>query len=94
MWRCFVWMRCGRCRDKALVGLGGPGARPTGIKMLSGDDEGGVFAAEGDAVADGVFDLHLAGLIGDVVEIAFGVRDLEIERGVHLVVAHAESTLR
>ena len=45
------------------------------------EHHGGVLAAESDTVGDGVFDVHFAADIGDVVEVAVLVGLIDVDGG-------------
>jgi hypothetical protein len=51
---------------------------------------GGVLAAEGDAVGDGMLDVELAPDVGHVIEIAVGVGLVHIDGGRGHAVAHGQ----
>src|SRR5262245_63402146 len=54
------------------------------------EGQGGVGAAEAEGVVQRDLDVHLAGLIGDVVEIAVGIRRLVVDGRGQQAVMEAE----
>src|ERR1035441_32174 len=53
-------------------------------------EHGGVLAAEGDAVGDGVLDVELAPDVGHVIQIAVGVRFVHVDGGREPAGPHGE----
>lgn len=54
------------------------------------DDQGGVLAAEAEGVGEGAGEGLLSGLVGDVIEVAIGVRGLVVDGGGNEIVVHAQ----
>src|SRR5581483_12387905 len=56
----------------------------------SSEDKRRVLAAESDAVGDGIFHVHAAPGIRNVVEVALRIRDFDVDRRRQYAVAHGE----
>src|SRR5579872_4029760 len=54
------------------------------------ENQGGVCAAEAEGIRKSVFDRGFASHVGDVVQIAFGIRGFEIDCGRQNLIAQGE----
>src|SRR5665647_1010919 len=80
-------MSLGLGMRSAMASFGHPYCRPT---LHPAQKHGGVLAAEGDAVGDGMLDAELAPDVGYVIEIAVGVWLVHVNGGWDHAVAHGE----
>ena len=53
-------------------------------------DECGIFRAKSHAVTYGVLDLSFAANVGNIVEVAFGIGNVEIDGGRNLAMFHCD----
>src|SRR5690242_11714432 len=72
-------------------GASGVGSQcPEWISRYPPQHERGVIRAESDAIADGMFDLRATAGVRDIVEVAIGIGNLDVDGRWHLSVLHRD----